>query len=179
MDILNKELEHIESRIQEVRRKLMDHEDIPPPSRVLEEYIRFLEELRAEPEEGPETSLHIVVNMKSSQELDDDEVYCRRLYRRLAKLCHPDKKPDETMWFTDLTGHRDDRIWLEAMEGALDPICDVTQSKQEDSVSELFQRLFSLHEIQAALKDRIRDMEAGQGSYRDEESPLDEEIERG
>ncbi len=75
------------------------------------------------------------------------------------------------MWFTDLTDHHDDRIWLEAMEVALDPIGDVTQSKPEDSVSELFQRLFLLHEIQAALKDRIRDNGGGMGTIQGRRDP--------
>jgi hypothetical protein len=96
----------------------------------------------------------------------EDPEMCKRLYRRVAYLCHPDRNPPEAELFPHLVDHRHDRLWLEAMQGALEPLgSDFIHPQPAESVSMLFDRLFSLHSTCAKLLEKINALQAEVDSY--------------
>ncbi|MDZ7392521.1 MAG: hypothetical protein ONB25_06485 [candidate division KSB1 bacterium] len=169
----------LQSKIADVERALRERQEIPPLSRVLEEYTQWLEKKLGEVEHNTEEeeTPPIEITVVDPRAVHDAQV-CRRLYRRLACLCHPDKNPPEAMWFTQLVEHREDRLWLEALEGALEPFGSASPERQmADSVCALVDRLFALQDTRAHLEKRIEEVRQDAASYGQAwQAHMDEEI---
>jgi predicted MPP superfamily phosphohydrolase len=177
------EREYLYLKIDGIRQKLNNSEPIPTPSQILDEFTQWREtnyKTKQEEEEsgfsfkktvqrGIGLAIGAVVGAVGIPVIAEAKI-CKQLYRRLATLCHPDKQPENverTAWFPHLVKHRGDRLWLEAMEGAFEPIGSQFRQPRlnNEAVAALFKRLCSLHNTQSQLKQRIDDLKSQVESY--------------
>jgi hypothetical protein len=154
------QLSFLEDKIREIKEGLVHGVEVPLPSQVLAEFARIeeaWEEKRTQELNqgtGGQTEIEVVV-VVDPEFLSEPEV-CKRLFRRLANLYHPDKNPAEPEWFPHLSEHREDRLWLEALDGASQPLQVESRGPGiEMQVEALMDRLFRLSRIHRGLADRI------------------------
>ena len=81
---------------------------------------------------------------------------CHRLWRRLSVFVHPDRSTGEEMpeclQVTTLNEHKQDELYLEGMEGAVDPFFRVRRGDAlEEETGRWFDRLFELRDLQEEL----------------------------
>lgn len=163
VQMLSELRDYLESSTREMRERLRSGQSVSPPSAFLAELTRIQDEWRSHQDEhddqqpGEPTWTVLVTESQT----DDAEV-CRRLFRRLATFYHPDANLDpdrqkgDPSLFPHLVEHRADRLWLEALAGATEPLRLERQTTGVvDEVEALFDHLFALADIHRRLLDRI------------------------
>lgn len=131
----------------QVRERLRKRRSAPPAAELLDQFTQ-LEEARK-----PAAQSAVVVVPSDFEERSDR---CVVLYRRLARLYHPDVQPAESEMFLQLVSHRWDLVWLEALDGANEPLrIETAATDIERRVDVLVDRLYSLREAAERLDRKV------------------------
>jgi len=179
LDYLNREIrlkisesEYLRKLTKEVQEKLVSSQPVPSSDDVLQQFTAFQDSLRSEDslERSAEPDFSSLV-VPEDRDVEAD-LACTRLYYRVAQLVHPDPPEGQvtfehrTAWFVTLRQHRWDRLYLEAMEAAFSSVT-ISPGKQvsaEEEIEHLFERLFTVKDIQDRLRTRIGSTKADVGA---------------
>jgi|GEM_PF-3932373 len=157
---------YLEDKIEEVEQHLESAQNIPTHiEEVLDEYAKKIGELRKRHanEEPKKEESGTPVLLFLNPEIEDKvraQAECKRLYRKLAKLCHVDTNPLQAPLFPHLADHyrSGDLLFLQSVEGVLNPIPGISMPTNIEKVCGLFDHLFFLHGVREQLKKRKIEM---------------------
>ena len=163
-----KKQDYLAQKLKEVQQKAAKREPLPLPSVVAEELGSLHDSWMAE--------AGLVELVEPATPEEEEEVRkAHRLWRRLSWSVASDLNPDEAaklseaLRHTTLNERKQDLLYLEGMEGALDPFgVEPTHPVNEDTVSRWFDRLFHLATVQHRLRERTAEARAEAQSYGEE-----------
>lgn len=149
--IRERQLHWLDETALTVRERLRKCRAVPSPSELLDQFTAL--EQKQHGRTGGEKYPEILV---IPSDFDEQSRRCLLLYRRLARVYHPDVQPAETEMFLQLVAHRWDLTWLEAVDGINQPLhVDTTTTDIEKRIDLLVDRLYSLKDTRERLDRRI------------------------
>src|SRR5207249_4483118 len=114
--IRERQLHWLDETAQQLRECLRKRRPAPQLSELLNQFTRLEQERHKTPvSEKPPDVLVVPSDFEAQTER------CQHLYRRLARVYHPDVQPADAEMFLQLVAHRWDLVWLEALDGANEP----------------------------------------------------------
>lgn len=169
IELRQKQLDYLEQQAHMMRRQIGQGQQTPPLSQLLEE----LSDMETACESLPPADVPPDVDKPGAPIIfyppaeGDDPAVCRRLYRRLAFHYHPDRGQEQSDQFLRLVAHREDRLWLEALDGANEPLrvdndrSQATDDRHavEETVDLLLDRLFALRAVRQGLRHRQQSLQ--------------------
>lgn len=149
--IRERQLNWLDEAALRVRECLRKRRPVPQPSELLDQFTSLERELRKTP--VPEKNRDVLVIPSGFAEQSER---CLLLYRRLARVYHPDVQRAEAETFLQLVAHRWDLMWLEALDGATEPLrIEAAATGIENRTDVLMDRLYSLKDVRQRLDRKI------------------------
>ena len=146
-----RQLHWLDETAQQVRERLRKRRPVPLSSELLDQFTRLEQEPRNT--QVPEEQSDVIV---IPSDFEAQAKRCVLLYRRLARVYHPDVQPEEAEMFPQLVAHRWDLPWLEALDGANQPLrIEAAATSIEERIDVLMDRLYSLKDVRQRLDRKI------------------------
>ena len=175
-EALERQVDYLRSKIKEVLALKTSQKPLPNPDAILDEFDAFREKLIREcaAEEECKDKPPLVIFVDNDMEKNADA--CNRLYRRLSKFCHPDSVASRSTWFVHLKDHKQDLLFLQAMQAFLEPLAEpYRQPKLADTLSELFDHLFRIRATRDGIQKKAKELSLDVDAYGSEWQKQDDE----